>query len=143
MKTKELQEMILKTMKNWQKVEDAAVESTGKVMESSNNPIIKLVMEIIQNDCKMHHRVQQLIQDSLEKEALSLTPDEMGGVWDMIEKHLQIEKKMVEHVEDSLDALKGKKMIIQEYLLSYLLDDERKHDRLLENFKKIKSGMYP
>lgn len=143
MKTKELQEKILKTMKTWQKVEDTSVESTGQVMAKTGNPIIQLVMEIIQNDSKTHRRVQQLIADSLEKEALSLTPEEMGEVWDRIEKHIQIEKKMVEHVEEALQALKGKKMIVQEYLLSYLADDERKHDKLLERFNKIKSGMYP
>jgi len=143
MKTKELQEKILKTMKTWQKVEDASVDSTGQVMAQTDNPIIQLVMEIIQNDSKTHHRVQQLIADSLEKEALSLTPEEMGEIWDKIEKHIQIEKKMVEHVEEALQALKGKKMIVQEYLLSYLLDDERKHDKLLDSFNKIKSGLYP
>ncbi len=143
MSTKELQEKILKTLKNWQKVEDASVESTGNVIKNSTNPIVQIVMEIIQHDSKMHHRVQQLIIDSMEKKALSLTPEEMGVVWDMIEKHLQIEKKMVEHVEDALSSLKGKKMIVQEYLLNYLLTDERKHDKLLSDFNSIKRGMYP
>jgi len=143
MSTKELQEKILKTLKNWQKVEDSSVESTGNVMKKSTNPIVHIVMEIIQNDSRTHHRVQQMIVDSMEKKALSLTPEEMGGVWDMIEKHLQIEKKMVEHVEEALTALKGKKMIVQEYLLNYLLTDERKHDKLLSDFNSIKKGMYP
>ncbi|MEK6775474.1 MAG: hypothetical protein AABY87_01165 [bacterium] len=143
MSTKELQEKILKTMKNWQKVEEASVESTGSVIKKSTNPIVQLVMEIIQNDSRMHHRVQQMIVDSMEKQALSLTPEEMGEVWEMIEKHLQIEKKMVEHVEDALGSLKGKKMIVQEYLLNYLLTDERKHDKLLSEFNNIKKGMYP
>ena len=143
MKTKELQEKVVQSMKNWQKIEDASVENTGNIMKNTDNPIVQLVMEIIQHDSKMHHRVQQFIADSFEKQALSLTPEEMGGVWDMIEKHLQIEKRMVEHVEESLAALKGKKMLVQEYLLNYLLDDERKHDKLLDNFAKIKSGLYP
>jgi len=34
-------------------------------------------------------------------------------------------------------------MVIQEYLLNYLLMDEEKHDRMLETLEKIKSGMYP
>lgn len=143
MSTKELQEKIVQTVKTWQKVEDASVENTGKIMKKSSNPIVQIVMEIIQRDSQMHHRVQELIADSFEKQALSLTPDEMGEVWDMIEKHIAIEKKMVEHVEEAVAALKGKKMIVQEYLLNYLLDDEKKHDKLLENFNKIKSGMYP
>jgi hypothetical protein len=143
MKTKELQEKVVKDMKSWQKIEDSSVESTTKIMQNTDNPIVKLVMEIIQHDSKLHHRVQQFIADSLEKETISLTPEEMGGIWEMIDLHLKIEKRMVEHVENSLNALKGKKMLVQEYLLNYLLDDERKHDKLLDNFSKIKSGLYP
>jgi hypothetical protein len=41
MKTKDLQEKISRNMKNWQKIEDASVESTQKIMEKTDNPIIK------------------------------------------------------------------------------------------------------
>ena len=143
MSTKELQDKILTTMRNWQKVEEASVHSTEEVMQKSDNPIIKMVMEIIHHDSKTHHRVQELIAESLEKRSLSLTPEEMGAVWDLIDKHLKLEKRMVEHVEEALAALKGKKMIVQEYLLNYLLQDERKHDRLLSDFESLKKGMYP
>ena len=143
MSTKELQEKIVATMRTWQKVEEASVNSTQEVMQKTDNPVIKMVMEIIHHDSKTHHRVQELIVESLEKRALSLTPEEMGAVWDLIDKHLKLEKRMVEHVEDALAALKGKKMIVQEYLLNYLLQDERKHDRLLSDFETLKRGMYP
>jgi hypothetical protein len=100
-------------------------------------------MEIIQRDSGTHRRVQQLIVDSIEKEALSLSPDEMSEVWDLIENHLLIERRMVGLVEETLEDLKGKKMVVQEYLVDYLLADEKKHDQLLDNFEKIKKGMYP
>jgi hypothetical protein len=143
MKTKELQEQIIKNMKTWQKVEDASVANTGRVMEKTENPIIRIVMEIIQNDSRMHHRVQQFIADSFEKSALSLSIDDLSAVFDMIEMHLQIEKRMIGLVEESLKGLQGKKMLVQEYLLNYLLEDEQKHDRLLDNLDKIKGGIYP
>ncbi len=143
MKTKEVQEKILSNMKRWQKIEDAAVSTTGQIIEKTENPIVRLVMEIIQRDSQMHHRVQQLIADSFERTALSLTPEEMADVWEMVEQHLAIEKKMVGLVEEALQQLKGKKMVVQEYLLHYLLEDEKKHDKLLANFENIKKGMYP
>ncbi len=143
MKTKEVQEKLLSNMKRWQKIEDAAVSTTGQIIAKTENPVLRLVMEIIQHDSQMHYRVQQLIADSLERTAVSLTPEEMGVVWEMVEQHLAIEKKMVSLVEESLDNLKGKKMVVQEYLLNYLLEDEKKHDNLLANFENIKKGMYP
>ena len=70
MSTKELQEQIASNMRKWQKIEEMSIESTGKIMEKSNNPVIKLVMEMINNDSKFHSRVQGFIADSLEKEAI-------------------------------------------------------------------------
>ena len=35
-------------------------------MEKTDNPLIKLVMEIIQNDSKMHYRVQEHDRRHLE-----------------------------------------------------------------------------
>jgi len=143
MKTKELQEQLARNMKNWQKIEDAAVTSTGKIMQETDNPLIRLVMEIIQRDSQMHRQVQQFVADSLERQAVSITPEEMGKVWESIQHHIDIEKKMVGYVEEALGALKGKKMLVQEYLLNYLREDEKKHDELLSNLDKIKAGMYP
>lgn len=143
MSTKEIQEQLAKNMKSWKKIEDAAVTSTGKIMEETENPLIRLVMEIIQRDSQMHRQVQQFVADTLERQAVSITPEEMGKVWESIQHHIDIEKKMVGYVEEALGALKGKKMLVQEYLLHYLREDEKKHDELLSNLDKIKAGMYP
>ncbi len=143
MSTKEIQEKIVDNMRRWQRIENASVASTGNVIEATDNPIVRLVMEIIQRDSQMHHRVQGMIADSLESKTITLTPDELGQVWDMIEKHIVLEKKTVELAEEALTALKGKKMVVQEYLLNYLLIDENKHNKILETLSTIKKGMYP
>ncbi len=142
MSTKEIQENIVDNMRRWQRIENASVASTGNVIEATDNPIVRLVMEIIQRDSQMHHRVQGMIADSLESKTITLTPDELGKVWDMIEKHIVLEKKTVELAEEALAALKGKKMVVQEYLLNYLLIDENKHNKILETLSTIKKGRY-
>jgi len=143
MSTKEVQQEIVQNMRKWQKIENASVASTGKVIEKTENPIVRMVMEIIQRDSQMHYRIQELIADSLESKAISLTPDELGDVWDMIEKHIELEKRTVTFANEALAALKGKKMVVQEYLLDYLLIDEEKHNRILDTLGTIKKGMYP
>lgn len=143
MTTKEIQEQVSANMRNWQKVENASVASTGKVIEKTENPIVRIVMEIIQRDSKMHYRVQDLIADSLTTGTISLTPDELGEVWDLIEHHIELEKKTVELAQEALAAIKGKKMVVQEYLLHYLLEDETKHNNILKQLETIKGGMYP
>ena len=143
MTTKEIQEKLVETMQKWEKIEDAAVASTGKIIESTDNPLIRLVMEIIQADSRMHRRVQEFIAATLTEKAVSLTPEEMGKVSEAIDKHNAIEKQMVGYVDETLDALKGRKMLVQEYLLNYLWDDEKKHETLLSILDKVKEGMYP
>jgi len=141
---KEVQENLVANMRIWQKVENASVASTGRVMEKTENPIVRLVMEIIQRDSQMHHRVQEWIADSLTGKVVSLTPDEVGDVWGMIEEHIKLEEKTQELAKEALDSIGNSKgMLVQAYLLEYLLEDEQKHSQLLERLAKIKKGMYP
>lgn len=143
MSTKEAQKEIIQNMRKWQKIENASVASTGKVIEKTDNPIVRLVMEIIQRDSQMHYRVQDLIADSLESKTISLSPDELGDVWELIDHHIELEKQTVNMAHEALAALEGKKMVVQEYLLHYLLEDENKHNHILEQLETIKKGMYP
>jgi hypothetical protein len=143
MSSKEIQEQIIGNMRRWQKIENASVASTGNVIEKTENPIVRLVMEIIQRDSQMHYRVQEMIADSFESKTISLTPDELAEVWTMIEKHIELEKNTVRFANDALQTLRGRKMVVQEYLLDYLLIDEQKHNRILETLGTIKKGMYP
>lgn len=143
MSTKELQQTIITNMKRWQKVEDASVASTGIIMEKTENPIVRLIMEIIQRDSQMHYRVQEWIADSLEFKTVSLAPDELNKVWSLVEHHIELEKKTLAMAKEALEALKGKKMLVQEYLLKYLAEDEKKHNNLLSSLEGVKKGMQP
>ena len=144
MSTKEAQEKIVANMKKWQKIENAAVSSTGRVIEATDNPIVRLVMEVIQRDSQMHYRVQELIADSLTSKPITFTPEEVGKVWGLIEKHIELEKQTVALAKSSLEAIEGKKgLVVQAYLLEYLLKDEEKHDTILEKLNEVKKGLYP
>jgi hypothetical protein len=141
---KQVQENLVANMRSWQKIENASVASTGRVIEKTDNPIVRLVMEIIGRDSQMHYRVQQWIAESLEGKTVTLTPEELGDVWAMIEDHIRLEKKTVELGQQALDLIKGSKgMLVQAYLLEYLLEDEQKHNHVLERLAKIQRGMYP
>jgi hypothetical protein len=144
MSMKEAQEKIVANMRHWQKIENAGVSSTAKIMDKTDNPIVRLVMEIIQRDSQMHHRVQELIAESLESKAMALNPEELATVWSLIEEHVKLERSTIDLAKSSIEATsKAKGMLVQHYLLQYLLKDEEKHEEILSNLEKIKSGMYP
>ncbi len=133
-------EELVQTLKRWQEIETAAVSQTSAIMEKTKNPFIRLVMEIIRQDSAMHKRVQQVILDSLEKEAFSLTPEELAEVWSLIEEHAEMEKETLVLAEK---ARRNCRLFAQRHLLSYLIEDEQKHDRLLAQLEDFKRNIYP
>ncbi|MGC8724018.1 MAG: hypothetical protein ACP5VF_09115 [Acidobacteriota bacterium] len=131
---------LLSILKRWQDIETATVSQTSAIMEKTKNSLIRLVMEIIRQDSAMHKRVQQVIIDSLEKEAFTLSPEELADVWDMIEEHAKMEKETIELAEK---ARRNCRLFVQRHLLTYLIEDEQKHDRLLSQLEDFKRKIYP
>jgi len=139
-KTADNADDLIAVLQQWQKIEDGAVAQTAKIMAKTTNPFIRLVMEIIQQDSVMHRRVQQVMLDGLEKQAFSLTPEELGDIWDLVEQHAALEKETLVLAEK---ARKNCRLFIHRHLLTYLLEDEQKHDRLLGQLEDFKRGLYP
>lgn len=139
-KVEEKPEELISILRNWQKLENATITHTTEVISKTPNPLIQLIMEIIRQDSQMHHRVQQVLLDSLEKQAFTLTPEELGNIWEMIEKHAEMEKQTIELAEKALSRCR---LFVQRHLLTYLIEDEKKHDRLLGQLEDFKRNIYP
>ena len=127
-------------LRQWQVVEDGAIAHTTLIMEKTTNPLIRLVMEIIRHDSVMHRKVQQVMIDGLEKEAFSLTPEELGEIWGLVERHAELEKETLALAER---ARRNCRLFVHRHLLTYLIEDEQKHDRLLAQLEDFKRGIYP
>ena len=143
MKTKQLEQEIAARMRQWQQTENRAVVITGQMMEKTQNPLLRLVMEIIQRDSQLHHRIQQFIIDSVEGKAVSLSPEELGEISSLVGKHKRVEDEMLCQVGEMLQQLKGKRLLAQEYFLNFLLTDEDKHCKMLSALDTFKKGIYP
>ena len=109
-------------------------------MEKTDNPLIRQFMEIIRNDSVQHHRVQQFIIDSLTKEQVRLTPEELGEVWDEITAHDEVERETIELAKE---LRKECRFFVQRSLLDYLIADEEKHEKLLQSLEDFKKNLYP
>jgi len=133
-------EKLVKALRQWQTVEDDSIRICREIQSHTTNPLIHLVMEIIAHDSAMHRKTQQFMIDSIEKTAVSLQPEELEAIWDIIAAHIEYEKKTITLAEE---AKGSSRLFLQRYLLNYLLEDERKHDTLLEKLEEIKLRMYP
>ena len=134
------EEKLVKAMRKWQAVEDESIRMTKTIQAKTDNPLVRLVMEIIAHDSAMHRRVQQFVIDSVETSPIQLAPEDLEKIWDHIAQHIAEEKKTLELADE---ARLSTRFFVQRYLLNYLLEDERKHDLLLERLEEIKNRMYP
>jgi rubrerythrin len=133
-------EKLVGTLRQWQTIERQAVDSCASIMEKTENPLIRQMMEIIRNDSVQHHRVQQFLIDSLTKEQVRLTPEELGEIWDEITAHDEVERETIELAKE---LRKECRFFVQRALLDYLITDEEKHDQLLQSLEDFKKNLYP
>jgi hypothetical protein len=131
---------LISTLRRWQEIEDGSVAACSGIIDKTQNPLIRLIMEIIRQDSVMHKKVQQVMIDSLEKQAISLAPEELGHIWESVEHHAEMEKETIALAEK---ARKNCRLFTLRHLLTYLIEDEQKHDRLLAQLEDFKRGIYP
>ncbi len=131
-------EKMVKLLKNWQKLERRAIDDTAEIIEDTKNPLVRMVMSIIRHDSLMHHRVQQFLIDSVTEADVPLTREDLANIWEKIEEHDKLEKKTIELATELRDEAWSP---VHKHLLSYLLEDEKKHDGLLEQLEEVKVGM--
>lgn len=135
-----MKEKLVSALREWQQIERDAIDQAAEVMEASSNPLIREIMDIIRNDSVQHFRVQQFLIDCLVETPVKVTPEEIDAVWDAIVCHEKIEKSVVEFAaelrRDSTD-------FVQRTLLDYLLQDEKKHDSMLEALEEFRRNLYP
>ena len=133
------EKVLLEILRRWQKAENAAVGLSAKVIEGAANPLIRLVAEIVQGDSLLHHRVQQMLIDDIERKTISEPGDEeFEKVWVDLTDAIQIEDKFIDWGEKALDSLKASGNRLQVFLLTYLLEAERQHKSMLEGLKKLR-----
>jgi hypothetical protein len=131
-------EQMVDVLRQWQGLERQAMNDTAAIMERTKSPLIRVIMEIIRHDSLMHHRVQQFLIDSLTKEAVTVTREELVDVWEELEAHDRQEKKTIQMAEELRRQAWNP---VLKLLLDYLLREESKHDTLIAQLDEFKRDL--
>jgi ribonucleotide reductase beta subunit family protein with ferritin-like domain len=131
-------ENMVKVLRQWQGLERHAMNDMAEIIEQSKNPLVRMIMLIIQHDSLLHHQVQQFLIDSLTEKDVPLSREDVAEIWDKIEEHDKLERKTIELAEQLRNDAWNP---IHRQLLDYLLTDEKKHDSLIEQLNEVKRGM--
>ena len=140
---REQQEQIASTMRDWESLEKRSAESIKEVKAKCDNPLVCLIMDIIENDARIHERLQEFIISSLKRQSVALSLDQVGEVIELIREHTEIKAGMIEKTEQILGQITDKSLRVQVFLLKTILADEKKHKEMLEGIENIKAGLYP
>lgn len=125
----------LNIIKEWQALEDKTIASAEELLGNTNNPLVKMTMEMIKHDSEKHKVMQQMMIDSITKEAVHLSPDELAPLSDLLNKHMEAEAKSLTLADA---ALEKSKLFAIRYILSYLIADETKHHSLISKLNELK-----
>lgn len=128
-------EEFLNLIREWQALEDKTIASAEELLNKTNNPLVKMTMEMIKHDSQKHKVMQQMLIDSITKEAIHLSPDELAPLSDLLNRHLEAEAKSLSLADASLEK---SELFITRYILSYLIADETKHHSLINKLNELK-----
>ncbi|MBI5870360.1 MAG: hypothetical protein HZB44_05290 [Actinobacteria bacterium] len=123
----------------WQEMEDLTIATCDEILAATDNKLVTTIAGIIKSDSTKHKMVLGVVQEALNG-TITLTPDELGELSGLLEKHRDLEKDTVELAAEQLELSRN---FVVNHLVSYLLEDERKHYMLLHQLNDFKKKLYP
>jgi len=131
----EKSDRFLKIIKDWQGLEDETIKFSDEMLKKTKNPLIRMAMEMIKHDSQKHKVMQQMLIDSITKEAIHLSPDELAVISASLNRHIAAEEKSLELADE---AVKNSELFTTRFILSLLIADETKHHKMLGNLNDLK-----
>ena len=138
--SKREEEKLVRHFKDWQKLENETLSLAEKLQKKSDNSFINVIMEIIKRDSEKHKIMQQFVIDTLTKEAVHLSPQELIPLAEVLEKHIQAEAKSMGLANTC--ATESKNFFV-DFIVSSLIEDEVNHHNMLKTLDQIRGAVYP
>ncbi len=132
---------ILDTIGRVDEIESGNIQYAEKEIPKAKNPLTKTVLKALKLEAEKHHLIQQMIVDSIKKEAVNLSPDELQNFSAHLNKHLEAEERALCYAKEALDQ---SNLPVPRYLLSYLVADIKMQSCLLSQFEdELKTASIP
>ena len=110
------------------KTEEEVVELTENAIDKAENAAIKYLLQGIQHDSRKHADFGRAALEILEFKTIVGTK-ERKEVWDLLKKHIDMEKKHREFVAEIKYLTKTPAL---QYIFEQIWEDEKKHHMILE-----------
>ncbi|RLE72939.1 MAG: ferritin-like domain-containing protein [Thermoprotei archaeon] len=108
------------------------VKKLKETAERLRHPVLKALLEGIAKDSEKHSLFYQAIVDFLNRVSPMLTEEELESLKASIEKHLEIEAKMIQLTKEWSEKVEDPRL---KMILWAIHEDEVKHHILLEDIR--------
>lgn len=132
---------MINIMADWERVEADTIKFANKEIPHARNILTKTMLQVLEFEAQQHRLIQQMIIDSLKKEAVNLSPDELGILPGYINRYLEAEGKILCEAEGSAAQSEP---FVTSYLFSYLMEDLKTQSCMLKQFEdELKNASIP
>lgn len=126
---------------DWQGVENATIKYATDGAKEAKNPLTATMLKVLELEAEKHYMIQQMIVDSIRKEAVHLSPEELEELSRHLNRYITEEEKALCLAQD---AAEGNGLVVPRYLLSYLMADLKVQNSLLRQFDdELKTASIP
>ncbi len=125
---------LIEFIKQQIKVEKQIVDSLNKGLENIENPPVKGVLKGISLDSIKHAELYAAALSLLTNVSQALQQENLDEQKDLVEKHIEMEAKLIKEIEGIMPAVKNSKV---QFLLKSILTDEKRHHAMLKTVLEI------
>jgi rubrerythrin len=127
--TENKKDNLLEFMKNQIIIEKEIVDSLEKALVDMKNPAVKGVLKGVSLDSVKHAELYTAAITLLTNASTALTQENLDEQRALVEKHIEIEAKLIRKIEAVLPTVDNKKVV---FLLKAILNDECRHHAMLK-----------
>jgi rubrerythrin len=125
---------LIEFLKNQITLEKEIVASLEKPLGKMENPAVKGVLKGVSLDSIKHAELYSAAITLLTSASMALTQQNLDEQRGLVEKHIEIESKLIIVLEQKIPEVQDKKVV---FLLKSILADERRHHEMLKMVLEI------
>jgi rubrerythrin len=128
---------IVKKLREQKELELSHVKNLTPLAEKTGHPLVKVILQSVIHDSGKHASICQALIDVNAGEAPHMLDLDMAKAVELhqnIKQHIRVESKMITRLETMVKEAEDDRVA---ELLSYMLEDERRHHRLLTGLSNL------
>jgi rubrerythrin len=128
---------IVKKLREQKELELSHVKNLTPLAEKTGHPLVKVILQSVIHDSGKHASICQALIDVNAGEAPHMLDLDMAKAVELhqnIKQHIRVESKMITKLETMVKEAEDDRVA---ELLSYMLEDERRHHRLLTGLSNL------